>query len=150
MIRVVKSGEYVGKTVGFIKGFKIVPQAKKGDTYSVKLIGAGEYDIAISDSDVGTIMRLENGLDDFDLQMRRSQSEKASIEEDLAAAKEQVDKPFEQAEEAEQLRNELAAIDAELDLGKEETPIVLDEDTEAKPIVEILNEDDDEDVAEVA
>ncbi len=150
LIRVVKSGEYVGKNVGFIKGFKIVPQAKKGDTYSVKLIGAGEYDIAISDSDVGTIMRLENGLDDFDLQMRRSQSEKASIEEDLAAAKEQVDKPFEQAEEAEQLRNELAAIDAELDLGKQETPIVLDEDTEAKPIVEILNEDDDEDEAEVA
>lgn len=29
LIRVVKSGEYVGKTVGFIKGFKIVPQAIK-------------------------------------------------------------------------------------------------------------------------
>lgn len=57
---------------------------------------------------------------------------------------------FEQAEEAEQLRNELAAIDAELDLGKQEAPIVMDEDTEVKSVVEILNEDDDEEETEVA
>lgn len=71
-------------------------------------------------------------------------------EQDLSAAKEQVDQPFEQAGEVEQLRNELAEIDAELDLGKQEAPIIMDEDTTDKPVVEILDEDDDEDEAEVA
>lgn len=48
------------------------------------------------------------------------------------------------------MRNELAEIDAELDLGKQEAPIIMDEDTTDKPVVEILDEDDDEDEAEVA
>lgn len=93
---------------------------------------------------------LWNCLNGFEKHIEYYHDKLRAYEQDLTAAKEQVDQPFEQAEEAEQLRNELAAIDAELDLGKQETPIVLDEDTEAKPVVEILNEDDDEDEAEVA
>ncbi|GEM_PF-4880764 len=52
LIRVVASGEYVGKTIGFIKGFAIVPQPKEGDHNYVKLIGAGSHKVEISDSDV--------------------------------------------------------------------------------------------------
>ncbi len=150
LVQVVKSGEYVGKTVGYMKGFAIVPQMKDSEGLNLKLVGTGSYTVHISDSDVGTISRMENCLNGFEKHIEYYHDKRRAYEQDLTAAKEQVDQPFEQAEEAEQLRNELAAIDAELDLGKQEAPIVMDEDTEAKPVVEILNEDDDEDEAEVA
>lgn len=150
LVQVVKSGEYVGKTVGYMKGFAIVPQMKDSEGLNLKLVGTGSYTVHISDSDVGTISRMENCLNGFEKHIEYCHDKRRAYEQDLTAAKEQVDQPFEQAEEAEQLRNELAAIDAELDLGKQEAPIVMDEDTEAKPVVEILNEDDDEDEAEVA
>ena len=104
----------------------------------------------ISDSDVGTISRMENCLGCLEKHIEHYNDQRRAYEQDLTAAKEQVDQPFEQAEEAEQLRNELAEIDAELDLGKQEAPIVMDEDTEAKSVVEILNEDDEDEEAEVA
>lgn len=150
LVQAIKSGEYVGKTVGYMKGFAIVPQMKDSDGLNLKLVGTGSYTVHISDSDVGTISRMENCLNGIEKHIEYYQDKHRAYEQDLSAAKEQVDKPFEQAEEVEQLRNELAEIDAELDLGKEEAPIIMDEDTEAKPVVEILNEDDDEDEAEVA
>lgn len=148
LVQVVKSGEYVGKTVGYMKGFAIVPQMKDSEGLNLKLVGTGSYTVHISDSDVGTISRMENCLNGFEKQIEYYTDKRRAYELDLSAAREQVDQPFEQAEEAEQLRNELAAIDAELDLGKQET--LLDEDTSEKPIVEIIDEDDDEDEAEVA
>ena len=150
LIRVVTSGEYVGKTVGYIKGFGIVPQPKSTAGYSVKLTGSANYYASISDSEVGTIARLENCLSSIGDRLADCMEKKTNYERNLSAAKEQVDKPFEQAEEVGQLRNELAEIDAELDLGKQEAPIIMDEDTTDKPVVEVLDEDDDEDEAEVA
>ena len=56
--------------------------------------------------------------------------------QNLFIAKQQVDRPFEQIEEVEQLRNEFAEIDAELDVGKQEVPIVLEneDDTPFSPL----------------
>ena len=150
LIQVVASGEYVGKTVGYIKGFAIIPQIKDGEGHNLKLVGTGSYTVHISDSDVGTISRMENCLNGFEKNIEFYLDKRRVYEQDLSAAKEQVDQPFEQAGEVEQLRNELAEIDAELDLGKQEAPIIMDEDTTDKPVVEILDEDDDEDEAEVA
>lgn len=150
LIRVVTSGEYVGKTVGYIKGFAIVPLQKSNIGHSVKLIGHASYSVYISDSEVGTITRLEHCLNGIDERIEECRQKKENYVKNLSVAKEQVDRPFEQAEEVEQLRNELAEIDAELDLGKQEAPIIMDEDTTDKPVVEVLDEDDDEDEAEVA
>ncbi len=149
LVKVVKSGEYVDKTVGYINGFKIVPQSKKGNSFYVKLVGAGSYDVTISDSDVGTMTRLENCLIDFEARLIHAQTDKESIERELAVAKEQVDMPFEQAEEVTRLRDELAEIDTELDLGKKDEMIVMDEDISEKPVIEVI-EDDEENEAEVA
>lgn len=55
-----------------------------------------------------------------------------------------MDLPFEQAEELESLQNELSEIDAELDLGKQEAPIVLDEPDGGKMELEILDEEEEE------
>lgn len=150
LVQIVKSGEYVGKTVGYMKGFAIVPQMKDNEGHNLKLVGTGNYTVHISDSDVGTISRMENCLNGFEKQIEYYYDKQRAYEQDLTVAKEQVDQPFEQAEEVEQLRNELAEIDAELDLGKQEAPIIMDEDTSDKPIVEMLDEDDDEGEAEVA
>ena len=106
-----------------------MPQMKDSEGLNLKLVGTGSYTVHISDSDVGTISRMENCLNGFERQIEYYTDKHRAYEQDLSAAKEQVDQPFEQAEEAEQLRNELAVIDAELDLGKQETPIILDEDT---------------------
>lgn len=149
LIQVVASGEYIGKTVGYMKGFAIVPQMKDGEGHNLKLVGTGSYVVHISDSDVGTISRMENCLNGFEKNIEHCLDKRRAYEQDLSVAKEQVDQPFEQAEEVERLRNELVAIDAELDLSKQEEPIVLDEDTEAKPDIEILDENEDEDEAEV-
>ena len=59
-------------------------------------------------------------------------------------AKAAVDIPFEQAEELESLQNELSEIDAELDLGKQDPPIVLDEPDASKQELEILDETEEE------
>lgn len=149
LIRVVASGEYIGKKIGFIKGFAIIPQPNEGNHNYVKLVGTGNYKVEISDSEVGTITRLENALNGLETNLQNSKEEKINLENNLSVAKEQINKPFEQAEEIDRLREELASIDAELDLGKQETPIVLDEDTNEKPIVEIVEEDDELD-AEIA
>ncbi len=149
LVQVVRSGEYVGETVGYMKGFAIIPQIKDSDGLNLKLVGTGSYTVHISDSDVGTITRMENCLNGFEKQIEYYLDKRRAYEQDLSAATEQVDQPFEQAEEAARLRNELAEIDAELDLGKQEALIVIDEDTEAKPVIEIV-EDDNEDEAEVA
>ena len=93
---------------------------------------------------------MENCLKGFDDRLSDCEKIKEKYEKDLSVAKEQVDKPFEQAEEVGKLREELAEIDTELDLGKQEEPIIMDEDTTEKPVVEILDEDDDEDESEVA
>lgn len=47
------------------------------------------------------------------------------------------------------MREELAEIDTELDLNRQEEPIIMDEDTTEKPIIEVIDEDE-EDEAEVA
>ena len=149
LINVVKSGKYIDQTVGYIKGFKIVPQPYNSDRQFVKLVGAGEYKVEISDSDVGTISRLENALEGFEEKLTIAEQDKQQHEQDIAVAKQQVDLPFEYAEEMGKLQEELAQIDAELDLNKEEAPIVMDEEQDDKPIIEVI-EDEDDDEAEVA
>ena len=150
LIRVVSSGEYIGKTVGYLKGFAIIPQAKDGEGHNLKLVGTGSYTVHISESDVGTISRMENCLKGLDDRISDCEQIKAKFEQDLLVAREQVGKPFEQAEEVGKLREELAEIDTELDLNRQEEMIVMDEDSTEKPVVEMLVEDDDEEESEVA
>lgn len=91
LIRVVTSGEYVGKTVGYIKGFAIIPQKKDTAGQSIKLVGKRSYSVYISDSDVGTVSRMENCLKGLDDRLADCIDDKAKYQQDLAVAKEQVD-----------------------------------------------------------
>lgn len=143
LVRVLKSQQYVGKTIGIFRGFRMVAMENGLYMSSVKLVGANEYKIGIGDSGIGAITRLENETDSFEKAIISTEKESADEEAKLEKAKNEVDKPFEYAEEVETLQAELSAIDAELDLNKEETPIVLD--NEAEPVeIEPLDENEDE------
>ncbi len=143
LVRVLKSQQYVGKTIGIFRGFRMVALENGLYMSSVKLVGANEYKIGIGDSGIGAITRLENETDSFEKAIISTEKESADEEAKLEKARNEVDKPFEYAEEVETLQAELSAIDAELDLNKEETPIVLD--NEADPVeIEPLDENEDE------
>lgn len=145
LIKVVESNKYVGQVVGYIKGFKIVPQMTSEFGNFVHLIGAGEYSVQISDSDVGTMSRLENALADFESNLKSTVQDEEQYEKDISTAQEQVDSPFEHAEEMGNLQDELAQIDAELDLNKDEAPIVMDEETNNNVDIALPEDEDEED-----
>lgn len=145
LLRVLKSEQYIGKTVGMFRGFKIVPMEKGTYMLNVKLVGVSEYEVGIGDSDVGAITRLENETDNFEKKILLSEKERMEESAKLAKAQIEVDKPFEYAAEVETLQTELSAIDAELDLNKQETPVVMDDEAELDKVeIEVLDETEEE------
>lgn len=144
LIQTVKSGQYVGKTIGYFRGFGIVPTEKKWDKYYLKLVGNGKYEVEISDSDVGTISRMENVTNDFEKEIKTACERKERVEQELTVAKTEVDKPFEHQSEMEALQSELAEINAELDLGHTNENIVLENETGEIYKIEILDEREEE------
>lgn len=151
LIRAVQSGQYIGKTIGYFRGFGIVPLEKEFGTHYLKLVGAGEYKISISDSDVGTIARLENRTNDFEGDLKDAEIGKETVEHEVEIAKVEVNKPFEHQEEVEALQKELAEINAELDLEHGGEPVVLDNEGEdfGKLDIEILDEEDEDEAEAV-
>ena len=145
LVRVLKSQQYVGKTIGMFRGFRLVAMENGLYMSNVKLVGANEYKVGIGDSGIGAITRLENETDGFEKSISSTEKERADEEAKLEQAKIEVEKPFEYAEEVESLQAELSAIDAELDLNKEEAPIVLDNEAEPeKAEIEVLDETEEE------
>ena len=63
----------------------------------------------------------------------------------LESAKEEVVKPFEYADKINEINEELTKLNAELDLGKQETPLVLDDEELQKEIAPIEEEKEQED-----
>lgn len=127
------------------RGFKIVPMEKGTYMLNVKLVGVSEYEVGIGDSDVGAITRLENETDNFEKKILLSEKERMEESAKLAKAQIEVDKPFEYAAEVETLQTELSAIDAELDLNKQETPVVMDDEAEPDKVeIEVLDETEEE------
>lgn len=151
LIRAVQSGQYIGKTIGYFRGFGIVPLEKEFGTHYLKLVGAGEYKISISDSDVGTIARLENRTNDFEEDLKDAEIGKETVEHEVEIAKIEVNKPFEHQDEVEALQKELAEINAELDLEHGGEPVVLDNEGEdfGKLDIEILDEEDEDEAEAV-
>ena len=114
----------------------------------VQLIGQGKYTVEISSSGVGSITRLENYISSLDERLESNKTINADLKKQLESAKVEVLKPFEYAEQIEQMSKELAELDAELDLNKKETLVLDDEELqkEQEPIViEIERDIDDED-----
>lgn len=110
-------------------GFKISmnPMYMLGGEREITLATEGQYVIPIGDSAFGTLTRLENFLSDLPDRETRLKKRLAQLNADLEVAKEQVEKPFEQAEQLKTLLSEQAELNAELNLDKRDDVIVADE-----------------------
>ena len=110
-------------------GFKISmnPMYMLGGEREITLAAEGQYVIPIGDSAFGTLTRLENFLSDLPDRETRLKKRLAQLNADLEVAKEQVEKPFEQAEQLKTLLSEQAELNAELNLDKRDDVIVADE-----------------------
>ena len=110
-------------------GFKISmnPMYMLGGEREITLAAEGQYVIPIGDSAFGTLTRLENFLSDLPEREARLKKRLAQLNADLEVAKEQAEKPFEQAEQLKTLLSEQAQLNAELNLDKRDEVIVADE-----------------------
>ena len=110
-------------------GFKISmnPMYMLGGEREITLTAEGQYVIPIGDSAFGTLTRLENFLSDLPDREARLKKRLAQLNADLEIAKEQAEKPFEQAEQLKTLLSEQAQLNAELNLDKRDDVIVADE-----------------------
>ena len=110
-------------------GFKISmnPMYMLGGEREITLAAEGQYVIPIGESAFGTLTRLENFLNDLPDREARLKKRLAQLNADLEVAKEQVEKPFEQAEQLKTLLSEQAELNAELNLDKRDDVIVADE-----------------------
>ncbi len=110
-------------------GFKISmnPMSMIANEREITLAAEGQYVISIGDSAFGTLTRLENFLNDLPEREGRYKKRLAQLNADLEIAKEQVEKPFEQAEQLKALLSEQAELNAELNLDKRDDVIVADE-----------------------
>ena len=125
-------GGKVGTPVAEYCGFKIGmnPMSFLATEREITLAGEGQYVITIGDSASGNLTRIENFLNDLPEREKRLKSKLEQLKSDLAIAKEQAGKPFEQAERLKELLSEQAQLNAELNLNQREDAIVDDEDEE--------------------
>ena len=125
-------GGKVGTPVAEYCGFKIGmnPMSFLATEREITLAGEGQYVITIGDSASGNLTRIENFLNDLPEREKRLKSKLEQLKSDLAIAKEQAEKPFEQAERLKELLSEQAQLNAELNLNKREEAIVDDGDEE--------------------
>ena len=92
------------------------------------LAGEGQYVITVGASANGTLTKLDNFISDLPSRALRLKSTLKQLKSDLAIAKEQVEKPFEQADRLKELLSEQAQLNAELNLNQREEVIVDDGD----------------------
>ena len=110
-------------------GFKISmnPMSMIANEREITLAAEGQYVISIGDSASGNLIRIDNFLNDLPDREVRLKKRLAQLNADLEVAKEQVEKPFEQAEQLKTLLSEQAELNAELNLDKRDDVIVADE-----------------------
>jgi len=148
LVNAVLSNKYNDKIVGSFCGFEIgILPPSVFDTRQIVLVGNGRYTVEISTSGIGSITRIENFLTSLEEKLQSNKQRNEDLKKQLEAAKLEVDKPFEYAEEIVRMSNELAELDAELDLNKSETSLVLDDEELQKEVAPLeLDEDDDKDI----
>ena len=125
-----KVGTPVAEYCGFV--INMNPMSFLATEREITLAGEGQYVITIGDSASGNLTRIENFLNDLPEREKRLKSKLEQLKSDLAIAKEQAGKPFEQAERLKELLSEQAQLNAELNLNKREDAILDDGDEERR------------------
>jgi N12 class adenine-specific DNA methylase/predicted RNA methylase len=134
LLAVLNSGKYDNKIIGRINGFDIIPIA--GFTAlgvkTVTIRGNGNYNVELSSSETGSIIRLENFFKTLEPKLAEAQSRLLSLHNELSTAETEVIKPFEYAETLVTMNEQLSALNAELDLNKQEVSATVIDDIQFK------------------
>jgi len=155
LLKAAASNQYAGKVIGFYRGFEIIPQVRSMLTDSVKITlkGALSHAIELSDSDVGSITRIENSLNRLEKWLTDDQRDVESIQRQLESSKAQLTRPFEQEEALQTTISELESVNAALDVDKGgDADTVVDDVPAARQDEDILRLDEEaetEDEAEM-
>ncbi|MCL2861946.1 MAG: DEAD/DEAH box helicase family protein [Firmicutes bacterium] len=119
----------VGRTIATFNGFDIVPEFADSlvDRF-VSVKGNGSYRIAISESPIGSLTRIENFFKNMKDNLDDMKNNLSERESELKSAISELDKPFEHEQRILDLSAELGEIEAKLDLDKAEIEVVIDDD----------------------
>jgi len=155
LLKIIASNQYADKVIGTYRGFAIIPQPilQIGEMPGIKLKGELAYKLQLSDSDVGSIARIENCLTGLEKQLEDCRKDYDRIQKRLEASKAQLNRPFEQESQLQATLAELATVNAVLDVDKtDEAATVLDEDSQEQDNdedSELCDENDYEDEQEM-
>ena len=136
------------KVIGSYRGFEL---ALRFDTfrseYQAILKGQRRYPVALGTDPLGNIIRLDNSLNNFPERINSAENELATLHQQQAAARIEVERPFPQEEELAEKSARLAELNAQLDVDEkhhepemEETP---DEESARPSVLAALNEKSD-------
>ena len=136
------------KVIGSYRGFEL---SLRFDTfrseYQAILKGQRRYPVALGTDPLGNIIRLDNSLNNFPERINSAENELATLHQQQAAARIEVERPFPQEEELAEKSARLAELNAQLDVDEkhhepemEETP---DEESARPSVLAALNEKSD-------
>jgi len=118
------------KVIGNISGFDIV--GFKDELWlkpRIYLKKNGEYSIDISnEQEIGNILKMENVLKSFSKKIEELENSVNYYKKELEDAKEEYEKPFAQIDRIRELQKLQAQIDSELDLDKQDTSVLSQEE----------------------
>ena len=144
LLSAVQSQKYIDKVIGEYDGFKIIPQARESlmDAPSLVLKGETRYVVEISDSDIGTIQRMNNVLKGIEVKVREQEVRLDNLHNQLNTAKELVQESFKYKGELESVKSELDDVEEKLDIGKVDNGDIIDdlEVVESKEYIEEIDE----------
>jgi len=147
-LKAVASNQYAGKVIGFYRGFEIIPHEieKLTESRKITLKGALSYTIELSESDVGSIARIENGLNRLEELLADDKREAEAVQHQLEAAKNQLTAPFEQEEALQITLSELENVNATLNVDKGgDADAVMDDAPAVDKDDDVLENDEESD-----
>ena len=158
LLKAIASNQYAGKVIGSYRGFEIIPREKLmlTENAAVVLKGALSHTVELSESDAGSIARIENSLNRLEERLGDDRRETENVRRQLEAAKTQITRPFEQEEALQVTISELETVNASLDVDKGGDADAILDDSQADQDEDVLGldeeageDDDEEDEAEM-
>ena len=134
LLQVINSNKYIDKVVGEINGFKIIPQVRENILNAPKIILKGNVNhvVELSESEVGSIQRIENIITNLNGEIAREKEKLLLINQQLEASNIQVTKSFEHEKELKEVTKELEEINNDLDIGKDDNVLVEENEVDTK------------------
>ena len=118
-----------GKKIAALNGFDIIPEYSDNlmdKTVTVK--GHGTYRVPVSESALGSLTRLENFFKSMEDNLIAAKQNLSERQAELLSAKTELQKPFKHEQKILTLTTQLAGIETELNLDKNDAAPVIDDE----------------------